>query len=263
MRDFNVDGVLVGRPYQTVHEQSATQYYPVGMIYEAFGKRWRYFKAAANITIARRGCPNLSQNPWDAGGYSFGCDSCLATGVLGENYVIVTLGADYDNVSRTVDCFQGGILTMYPPAPREDEIFQYHILGNDASYNGSGTAHDTIKIYLDPPPQESWTDVPVDGMPSPYMFVGASGSGTANTSVIVVPEIQVTNEYYFWGQTRGPAWVTPTAGWNDADHRMARWHTDGTIQAALDDSGEAYQVAGYLLAENSDSDDAHIMLMLE
>lgn len=260
MRDFTIDGVLIGRPHQTVHEQSVTQKYPVGTVYEAFGKRWRYSRAAAGIIIARRGCPNLSQNPWDAGGYSFGCDSCVATGVLGENYVIVTLGADYDNVERTIDCFQGGILTMYPAAPRDDEIFQYHILGNDVSYQVGGVAHDTVKIYLDPPPQEAWVAVPVDGMPSPYMNVGASASVGTQASVIVVPEIQVTSGSFFWGQTKGPAWVTPNAGWNTAATREAEWHTDGTIKAA---AGVALQRAGYLLAESSDADDAHIMLMLE
>jgi len=255
MRDFTVDGVLVGRPHQSVHEQSATQKYPIGTIYEAFGKRWRYSRAAAAITIARRGCPNLAQNPWDAGGYSFGCDACLATGILGENYVDVFLDTDYD-IERTVDVFQGGILTAYPAAPRDDEIFQYHILGNDPSH----TSNTYVRIYLDPPPQEAWTDVPVDGMPSPYMNVGASGSVGTQASVIIVPEIQVTSGYYFWGQTRGPAWVTPNAEWNTAATREAEWHTDGTIKAA---AGVALQRAGYLLQESSDAADSHIMLMLE
>jgi len=255
MRDFTIDGVLVGRPHQTVHEQSLTQKYPIGTIYEAFGKRWRYSRAAANITIARRGCPNISQNPWDDGGYSFGCDDCFATGILGENYVDVTLGGDYD-IERTVDVFQGGILTAYPAAPRDDEIFQYHILGNDLSH----TANTIVRIYLDPPPQEAWVAVPVDGMPSPYMNVGASGSVGVQSSVIVVPEIQVTSGYYFWGQTRGPAWVTPSAGFNTASVRECEFHTNGCIIAG---AGVALQRAGYLLAENSDADDAHIMLMLE
>jgi len=229
------------------------------MIYEAFGKRWRYCRAAANITIARRGCPNLSQNPWYAGGYSFGCDTSKATGILGENYVDITLGADYDAIERTVDVFQGGLLTAYPAAPRDDEIFQYHILGNDASYQVA-IAHDTVRIYLDPPPQEAWVAVPVDGMPSPYMNVGASGSVGTQGSVIVVPEIQVTSGSFFWGQTRGPAWVTPSPGWNTASTREAEFHTDGCLKAA---TGVALQRAGYLLVENTDADDAHIMLMLE
>jgi len=258
MRDFTVDGVLIGRPHQTVHEQSATQKYPIGTIYEAFGKRWRYSRAAAAITIARRGCPNLAQNPWTPGGYSFGRDECTATGVLGENYVIVSLGAAYD-IGTVVDAFQGGILTAYPAAPRDDEIFQYHILGNDASYQVT-LADDTVKIYLDPPPQEAWVAVPVNGLPSPYMNVGASGSVGTQSSVIVVPEIQVTNGSFFWGQTKGPAWVTPNPVWNDASKREAEWHTDGTIRAA---AGIALQRAGYLLTDNTDADDAHIMLMLE
>jgi hypothetical protein len=255
MRDFTADGVLIGIPHQSVHEQSAVQKYPVGTIFEAFGKRWRYCRAAANITIARRGCPNLAQNPWDAGGYSFGSDGCTATGILGENYVDVTLSADYD-IERTVDVYQGGILTAYPAAPRDDEIFQYHILGNDLSH----TSNTIVRLYLFPAPEEAWTAVPVDGMPSPYMNVGASGSVGVQSSVICVPEIQVTSGYFFWGQTKGPAWVTPTAGFNTASTRECEFHTDGCIKAA---AGVALQRAGYILPENSDADDAHIMLMLE
>jgi len=70
----------------------------------------------------------------------------------------------------------------------------------------------------------------------------------------------VTSGYYFWGQTRGPAWVTPNAGWNTAATRECEWHTNGTIKAA---TGVALQRAGYLLVNNTDADDAHIMLMLE
>ena len=42
MRDFNVNGEIVGRPYQAVNEQSLTQKYPIGMKYESWGKIWRY-----------------------------------------------------------------------------------------------------------------------------------------------------------------------------------------------------------------------------
>jgi len=261
MRAFNVDGVLVGRPNQTVHEQSATQKYPIGTIYEPFGKRWRYCLAAEDITIARRGCPALIYNPWKAGAPQFGADGTTVTGNAGEPWVIATFGADYD-VAKAVDVLQGGLLTLYLAAPRDDEIFEYTILGNDASYEAT-LADDRCKIYIDPPLSEDMTAVAADGIPSPYSAVGASGSGTTTRSFVVVPEIQVTTGYYFWGQTRGPAWVTPSAGWQTANYRDCCFHTNGTIIPHLDSTGVAKQRCGYLLADCVDADDAHIMLMLE
>ncbi len=253
MREFNCDGIIVGRPYQSVHEYSATQKYPVGMVYEPFGHRWRYCRAAAEITPARRGCPNLTQNPWTAGGYSFGADGCTVTGVAGSNSVILTQSGDYD-IERTLDCFQDGILTLFPASGIP--IWQYRIIGNDLSY----TSNTLVKLYIDPPLVEAAVAVPCDGMPSPYMNVGDGESVGTQLSVVVVNELIVTNGYYFWGQTRGPAWVTPNAGFNTAATRECEWHTNGTIKAA---AGVALQRAGYILVNNTDSDDAHIMLQLE
>ena len=253
MREFNCDGIIVGRPYQSVHEQSAVQKFPVGYIYEAFGHRWRYSRAAANITPAKRGCPNLTQNPWTAGGYSFGADGCTATGVAGSNFVDVTLGADYD-IERTLDCFQDGIITLFPASGIP--IWQYRIIGNDASH----TSNTIVRVYIDPPLVEAAVAVPCDGMPSPYMNVGDGESVGTQLSVVVVNEHIVTIGNYFWGKTKGPTWVTPSPGWNTAVTREAEWHTNGCIKAA---AGVALQRAGYILVNNTDADDACIMLMLE
>jgi hypothetical protein len=252
MREFNCDGVIVGRPDQTVHEESATQKYPIGTIYSAFGKEWAYCRAAATITPARRGCPSLTQNPWTAGGYSFGSDECTATGVAGENYFDVTQGAAYD-IERTVDCFQDGIISLFPASGIP--IWQYRIIGNDLSH----TSNTIVRIYVDPPIIEAMAAVPCDGMPSPYMNVGDGESVGTQLSVVCVNEHIVTSGYYFWGQVRGPAWVTPNAGFNTTATRECEWHTNGTIKAA---AGVALQRAGYILVNNTDADDAHIMLML-
>jgi uncharacterized membrane protein len=150
-----------------------------------------------------------------------------------------------------------GILSLFDSAGLI--IDQYRITGNDASYAAS-SADDAMKVYIDPPLARAAVAVPVDGLPSPFNFIGDGGSVGVQATVICVNPILVTSGYYFWGQTRGPAWVTPSAGWNTASTREAEWHTDGTIKAA---TGVALQRAGYLLAENTDADDAHIFLQLE
>lgn len=260
MREFNCDGTVVGRPAQGILEQSATQKYPIGTVYEAFGRRYRYCRAAAAITPARRGCPALIYDTWLASTATtkpqFGSDASAGTGLAGDDFLVVTFGIDYDTL-RPVDCLQDGLLTIFDAAGLI--LDEHRIIGNDASYLVSG-ADDTIKVYIDPPLARDYTAVPVDGLPSPYNYCGDGGSVGTMTSVICVNPIIVSSGYYFWGQTRGPAWVTPNAGWQTAATREAEWHTDGTIKAA---AGVALQRAGYLLAECTDSDDAHIMLMLE
>lgn len=250
MREFNADGVLAGRPTQTVLEQSATQKYPIGTIYEAFGRRYRYCRAAAAITPARRGCPTLIYDTWKASTATtqpqFGSDGSTVTGVSGEGFVVATFAADYDTL-RPVDCLADGLLTLFDSGGIK--IHEHRIIGNDLSYTASG-ANDSVKIYIDPPLVEDATAVPADGLPSPYNYVADGESVGTLASVIVVNPIIVTSGYYFWGQTRGPAWVTPNAGWQTAAYREAEWHTNGTIKAA---AGVALQRAGYLLAEDRKS----------
>lgn len=260
MREFNCDGTIVGRPTQGILEQSATQKYPIGTIFDSFGRRYRYCRAAEAITPARRGCPALIYDTWLASTATtkpqFGSDATTVTGLAGDDFVIATFGADYDTL-RPVDCLQDGLLTLFDAAGLI--IDEHRIIGNDLSYLTT-LANDTCKIYIDPPLVRDHTAVPADGLPSPYNYCGDGGSVGTATSVICVPPIIVTSGYYFWGQTKGPAWVTPNAGWQTASTRECEWHTDGTIKAA---AGVALQRAGYLLAENTDSDDCHIMLMLE
>lgn len=269
MRDQSYDGnIYGGRPTQSVHEQSEIQRYPLGTLYEAFGKKWRYCKAFnGNITPAHRGCPSANEVPWSAawaavgaGGEGFGAGATTATGFKGEDWFILALGAK-DDVARVVDQLQGGLITLYRPAPRDNEIFQFRIIGNDAPYQTT-LANDTMKIYVDPPLLEDYVAVPCDGNQSPYRGIMPPVTMGTSRSILVVPEIIVTSHYYFWGQTRGPCFVTPSVGWSGANTRECRFHTNGTILGVAE-GDVGYQRAGYLLYDNVNTDDAHIMLMLE
>lgn len=263
MREYNTDGVLVGRPYQTIHEQSQTQKYPIGTIYEAFGRRYRYCQAYEDITIARRGCPTHLPATWtQTPTYNFGSNGSTASGTKGNNFLLISLGADDDGTVTPKDRYVDGLVTLFPPSPRDDEIFEYRIIGNDLGYTVSITG-DRVKLYVDPPLSEDWTAIPCDGLISPYAKIRSPGSGTGNHAFVVVAPIQVTSAYYFWGQTRGPAWVTPSAGWTTANYRDVCFHTNGTIIADIDSTGVAKQRAGYILPVNGTDDDSHIMLMLE
>jgi len=251
MRDFNADGILVGKPYQAVNEQSLTQKYPIGMIFEAFGKRYRYCRAAAALTPGKRGCVNLATPPWEGANatYGLGSDDTTATGKDGDNFVDIIGGHDH---VHTIDEFQDGNIVIFPVAGIE--IFQHRIIGNDY-----GATHH-MRLYIDPPLHEDCALVPCDISPSRYMNVGAPASVGTQFSVIVIPEILVTGDgYYFWGQTKGECWVTPNAPITAASTRLVGFHTNGTIIAFTG----AIQFAGILIASNAAGDDANITLMLE
>jgi hypothetical protein len=254
MRAISVEGKIHGRPAQSVLEQSATQKYPIGFIYDdLIGRRWRYCKAVAAIAVASRGCPAMQPASWTAGAMSMGSDSTTITGSQGDSKVLIFTGADYDE-AHAKDYFYGGTITIFPSAG--DVIYRHVVTGNDASF----TSDTYFWAYIDPPLAADCSSVPCDVMSSPYAFVGAPGSVGTAYSVVCVPSVLVTQYYYFWGQTRGPAFVTPNAEWTTAATREAEFHTDGTIKAG---AGVALQRAGYIIYGNGADADANVMLMLD
>jgi len=251
MRDKSLDGICKGRPYQAVNEESEIQIYPIGTIYEAYGKRFRYARAAAALTPGKRGCPNLATPPWTGSNatYGLGSDDTVVNGTKGEHWVDVTPGHSH---THTLDEFADGNMVIYPAAGIE--IFQHRIIGNDI-----GLTTVAFRFYIDPPLHEDMVNVPVDISPSPFMNVGAPASVSTNASVVVIPEILVTSGYFFWGQTRGVCWVTPNAAITTASKRDVGFHTNGTLIIYT----AGIQRAGVLIACNSSDDDANIMLQLE
>jgi hypothetical protein len=253
MREFNVDGMINGRPAQSVLEASTSQKYPVGTIYEAYGSRWRYCHAVAAITPGKRGCPNMARSSWDGATFSMGSDETTVTGSAGDRKVLITTGATYDE-SHVLDVFVGGILAIFPTVGTY--IYQHRIMGNEPSY-GSDVY---MNIFIDPPLAADCAAVACDVMPSPYQHVGAPASVGTGYSVVCVPAITVAQYSYFWGQTRGPCFITPNAEWTTASTREAEFHTDGTIKAG---AGVALQRAGYVLYYNGTAADSYVQLMLE
>jgi hypothetical protein len=254
MREFDKEGTVVGVPYQGIMEESSTAKYPIGTLYETFGKRFRYCKAYEAITHPHRGGYAAQAASWTAGTMSMGSDSTTVTGIAGDTKVSIYTGTDYD-LAHAVDYFQGGMLCLFTAT----EIQQHRIIGNDASYTGT-LANDTFNAYIEPGLLVARTSVACDIMSSPYAFVGDSGSVGTGASVVCVPQIAVTSTYYFWGQTKGPCFVTPDIEWTTASTRMAEFNADGTIGAS---TGVALQNAGFVIYDNAADADSYVMLMLE
>jgi hypothetical protein len=262
LKDFNEDGILRGRPYQEINVASTTQYYPVGTKFERHGRTYRYCKAAAAITISHRGCPNLAYIPWHSENTYTSKMYRVVSGDSGAKECIVTLDDSCVTNSQTKDYFAGGWLVMFHSG---SVIAQFRVTGSDVSYvsTASGSNYEDIKIYLDEAlPWALVADTDIGDLhPSPYMNVGASTSVGTYGSVVCVPGIDVASGSWFWGQTKGPCWVTPNAGITTAAVRDVYFHTNGTIKV---NSGDGLQRAGYLLDFGDGSqDDALIMLQLE
>jgi len=248
MRDQNMSGIVVGFPDQTIHEESETQQYPIGMIHERHGRRWRYFQAYEAIGGDHRGCPNMSTVPGDTGGSAFGIEKNFYSSVAeGDTKVQV------ENPGSTEfpeDYFVDGTMVVFSTT-KNPAIFCCRISGNDLFTTTSGW------IYLDEPIPMALTTEGTDwgtggwGVnlhPSPYRNVGGAGSNNVlYRTVVVVPAMSVQDNYYAWGQTKGPCWVTPTAYGHG---RIKIWHSDGTIKDRTD--GSLGQIAGNAIARDYD-----------
>ena len=240
MRDYNRSGIVVGFPNQTIHEEAEDQQYPVGMIHERHGRRWRYFQAEEAIVGNHRGCPNMSIVPGDDNGNTFGIEKNLyAIGLKGVTKVSVE---NPGSTAFAVDYFVDGTMVVFSTG-LDPAIFCCRISGNDLFDSTSGF------VYLDEPlPVELSITMGVNLHPSPYRNVGAAASGNLTyRTVVVVPAMAVQAGYWAWGQTRGPCWVTPTA-YNHG--RIKQWHSDGCIADRTD--GSLVQIAGNAIARDYD-----------
>jgi len=233
MRDFNRDGVLVGRPDQDIFEESETQMYPIGMMHERHDRRFRYCQAYEAIGGTCRGLPDMAIVPGDTNGSTTGMETSLNTAAIVGDYAL-----DVKNPGSTafpIDEFVGGLMVVYstgviPP------IWCARISGNDLFDATNGT------IYIDEkvPVAVAASTMGVDIHPSRYKNVGTSGSGSLTLrTFVVVNHIDVTSEYFFWGQTLGPCWVTPNAF---GSGRIKVFHSNGTITDRAD--GSISQIAG-------------------
>ena len=265
LTDFNASGILDGRPYQEISAESATQIYPVGTILNRHGRRFRYCRAYEAITITHRGCPNVAQYPWVATSLTTLKGVSVNAFLAGDKQIVFT-GDDYIEDtspynSLSPNYFAGGYIACFFDTNR---IGIYRVTGSTASkVNGSSAANIDITLYLDEPIAKDYAaGCTVDLYCSPYMNVGASGSLTGWSSVVCIPQCAVTSGYWFWGQTAGPCWVTPTSGITGTTIRQVYFHSDGTIKDGGTDT--SLQMAGYILFKGDNTqDDAMIQLMLE
>jgi hypothetical protein len=271
MRDINMEGLVVGRPRQDIHEQSAVQIYPAGIMHERHGRRFRYCHAAEAIPLPHRGSPNLAYVPWHTDNI-YACKGLsVNAAAAGDKKITVTFDDYIKDTSpynaKIEDYFQGGYAVVFNIAADNGIIGVFRISGSEIStVNADSAANEDMIIYLDEALPYALTPdadpaTSVDLYPSPYRNQGAGASVGTLGRVTAIPMIAITSGYWFWGQTKGPAWVTPTAGITTANVHEVVFHTDGTVKV---NTGDGLQRAGYMIMRGDGSaDDSLIMLDLE
>ena len=240
---------LPGQTDQLITATSVTQKFEIGTRRIEYGRKFRYCKAGEDITYATnaRLLANGNYAPGVAGhlnedGFN---GNPVADADVGDFYIdLDEAGAD-----RPANFFQGAYLQSLPAA---DPITGYYVVASDAS-----TATYT-RVYLDHPLIQAILTTSYVGIcASPYSQVIQGDSGIVPAgyrSFIGLPLVNVTNDYYFWLQTAGPAWIIP-GSWTDdrlpgraVDMREVFVAQDGAIACAWSlDPSAGYQRVGYLL----------------
>ncbi len=266
LADQSSNGVIGGKPKEGecgIYEATVKQYYPIGYSVEMYGRKWVYCRAAEAITLPHRGAPNLVDYPWIATSlYSL-------KGVETNTRQITAAGlkkmvSEFDDYAHDTspyaptlkNFFAGGWATIFFTS---ELIATLRITGSDpCEADVTTAANEDITIYFDDPlPTALSATSHIDIYASPYIAVGNSNSGTVYSSFVVVPPIAVAADYFFWGQVKGPCWITPNAGITTSKVRDVAFHTNGTIITPV----AGYQRAGYLMYKGDGSqDDAMVML---
>lgn len=185
-------------------------------------------------------------NYWGAHAYEeeAGGWTALPSGTaIGQRQQIVTLG------SRTTDDLAGGYLMINDNSATTTD-FLFGIVGN----NDTTT---TTTIYIDAPlPITTTTSDNCEIFENPYRETKAHAAGVC--PVVCIPANSCAATYNYWGQTYGPAYISPTNTTLDDPaagelqvYFSGSGTTGGLVEGAVGSSEN--QHAGFILNPDTDS----------
>jgi hypothetical protein len=203
------------------------------------GSVHKYVKAGTAFTSYQLGV-------WDeAAGGDVAYEVTGTTAVAGASELTITQG------SITKDQYAGGYIILFH-VTGGGEV--YCVRGNDA------TVGTTTKLYLDRPLAAAViaTDA-IELYANPYSTV-AQGNSSGTQSFVGVPMALLTDTYFGWVKTWGPAFVAPQSTVGGAYTGGCYWRHDGSIDAAASSGTVTTQYAGYVMTGSAAGNGPLIML---
>jgi hypothetical protein len=255
--------MIPGQSDQLITAASTTQKFEIGTRRVEYGRTFRYSRAGELLSTAGRGrlarfgnwVPDGVTGPDVDGFYG----DLYGTASIGDTYVDLEMADTSETYAANY--FQGGYVLFF-----NGNFCMHYIVKSDAS----GALY--CRIYLDHPlTQDVGTTQGVEVYCSPYRKIMAPATGATYTSFAGMLHCDdVASGSYFWLQTRGPCWITPT-GWSGttcpgyaANYREVYGVSDGTIQPGQGTPVIGCHRVGYLISRTESAyGDVFIMLMLE
>ena len=225
--DFTGDNVL------GIYAVETTQRYVYGTRLMTWdGRVYKYANAVAQV-----------YNYWGAHAYENAAVSYTAVPVatpIGERYQTVTVA------SRAEDDLAGAFLATFDASATTTTFWQA-IVGNDA------TVSTTTKVFTEwPLPITTTTSDYHELYENPYRETKAHAAGIC--PVVCVPANSAAATYKYWGQTWGPAYISPTNSTIDdptaeelSVYFSGAGTTGGLVESAVATASSEGQHAGFIL----------------
>jgi len=239
------DGLMAGGVWQGLYEQSLTQNFPIGTRLQIQDRTFYYAQAAAvGATTAMKAGHNDSVE-CSVNTYA----EAYAAGYTGKIRI-------EDTDTRAAHYYQNGYVWVMNLV---SGVYQFlKVKDSDAAEAADNHVH--ITLYDPLPftiPASTWVTI----HRNPYACV--SFTTTNKMTMVGVPLIPVTANYYFWIQTWGPCFGTamsaiPGAAANDRD---IYFNSDGALINGLA-ATLGMQRAGYLLPNTTSGGDQFYQLQL-
>lgn len=237
-----------GMPRQEPYTQSQYANYKVGSRLQGPGGLvWHYSRAGAVGVVSPF---------WDRGCCSSVDPETLAVVgavAVGSTQVVVNDG----NAAHLADYWANGKVELW--ATVAPATTQHRMIKSSTASDGTNV---TLTLY------QPLTNAFVNGdgleiCRSPYAVVDEAAGVAASTkmSIVCVPHMIVTANYYFWGLTWGMCTVAVTAdlGLVASQRQISFNHNDGTIQTWV----PGQQIAGFLIPDTTGGAETIIMLQLD
>jgi len=237
-------GPISGGQWQSVYAQSVTQNFPIGTRLQIDDRVFRYCQAKGTTAVAMKAGHN--------GTADLGVNTYAEIYAIGETELRVE-----DTNTRAVNYYKDGYVWIMDLV---SGVYQMHKI---KSSEVAAAADDHVHIVLYEGisiavPASTFVSI----WPNPYSNILFTTS--AYSSMVCVPLIPVTTDYYFWGQTWGPCFGTAMSaipGAASAD-RAVYFNSDGALINGASLTTNGAQLAGYVITMTSGGGDQFYMLQI-